>query len=516
MNSPEPNLQDVSAYDQVFFPSLPHRESHPGRLAWYGRLAGVAARSPEQCRLLEIGCGSGGNLLPLAEEFPRSYFLGLDRSSTEIARAQRRAEAARLDNIQFREHDLVDPWDGHEPFDYIVAHGVYSWTTAAARVGLLQTAASLLAETGLLYLNYNVLPGWAGPGIIRDLLQTTASRSTSLPDRVREARRTGERFLQEWSQAPTLLQQALREDLQSILRLPDDVLFHAYLNVANTPFRWRQVMQAAQECGLHYLCDAVPGLDLQTTIPARRPETLAEWTGIPEIWIQLFDYARHTAVRRSLFCRATSARSVAGWGPLLAEARLAGPADVRRDSVAVTGTVVKFAGGARLTTLDPQLAAALEVLGAQWPHSVTWSEIADTIQSPVRWEQIDRLEDFPSWMLDLWECVCRGYLDLRATRTSALRDGSDYPHVSRLVRTLTPDEHYVANAFHEAVRVDDRWRTCLARLDGHSSRAQLRTAVGSTVDATLAELARHALVVEPRSDASATSSLPVPPDSRTP
>ena len=44
-------------------------------------------------------------------------------------------------------------------FDYIIAHGVYSWVPPAVRVSLFALAARLLSEHGLVFVSYNVYPG---------------------------------------------------------------------------------------------------------------------------------------------------------------------------------------------------------------------------------------------------------------------------------------------------------------------------------------------------------------------
>ena len=42
-------------------------QCHPDRLATLATLFGMKPAPPEHCRVLEIGCASGGNLIPLAE-----------------------------------------------------------------------------------------------------------------------------------------------------------------------------------------------------------------------------------------------------------------------------------------------------------------------------------------------------------------------------------------------------------------------------------------------------------------
>ena len=67
-------------YDRVPYKSYPFRQSHPERLATIAKLHGIDAPRLTNCRVLEIGCASGGNLLPMADRFSESEFIGIDLS----------------------------------------------------------------------------------------------------------------------------------------------------------------------------------------------------------------------------------------------------------------------------------------------------------------------------------------------------------------------------------------------------------------------------------------------------
>lgn len=52
--------------------------------------------------ILEIGCGTGRNLIMLAHKYPETNFYGLDASNAMLAVAQKNIEKARLKNITLR------------------------------------------------------------------------------------------------------------------------------------------------------------------------------------------------------------------------------------------------------------------------------------------------------------------------------------------------------------------------------------------------------------------------------
>jgi len=61
-----------------------------GRNAILGR---VAAAQAEPARILEIGCGTGRNLVKLAQRFPRAHLTGVDLSASMLAIARRKTAA---------------------------------------------------------------------------------------------------------------------------------------------------------------------------------------------------------------------------------------------------------------------------------------------------------------------------------------------------------------------------------------------------------------------------------------
>ena len=66
------------------YKTFARRETHPGRIGALARLHGLAAPSPERCSMLELGCGDGGNLIPLAEAYSESRFVGVEREEEDV------------------------------------------------------------------------------------------------------------------------------------------------------------------------------------------------------------------------------------------------------------------------------------------------------------------------------------------------------------------------------------------------------------------------------------------------
>src|SRR5438445_10474147 len=117
----------TTIYDQIPYPRHSYGFTHPDRLSTLATLHGMSPAPIDGCRVLELGCASGSNLIPMAYALPQSEFVGLDLSQRQIATGQRFADEVRLTNIRLLPIDIRAVDESFGQFDYIIAHGVHSW-----------------------------------------------------------------------------------------------------------------------------------------------------------------------------------------------------------------------------------------------------------------------------------------------------------------------------------------------------------------------------------------------------
>jgi SAM-dependent methyltransferase len=182
------NARIGARYDEMPYVSQPRRRNHPARIAMIAQLLGLTPPRPMRARVLEIGCGSGGSIIPLAAEYPDARFVGIDVSQAHITSGLARIDRLGLANIELIRGDLVEFSPGQKKFDYVLCHGVYSWTPIEVRALIQSLIAASLAPEGIAYVSYNVLPGWRLKQALRDVLRTSVLHLPDLASKVAGAR----------------------------------------------------------------------------------------------------------------------------------------------------------------------------------------------------------------------------------------------------------------------------------------------------------------------------------------
>src|SRR5258705_7596626 len=146
-------------YNLLPYLSLPIAYTQPAHLAALAALFALDAPAAERARVLELGCASGGNIIPLAARFPHARFLGIDLAQRHIGEGRQRAAALGLANVELRQGDLTQASFAGERFDYVICHGVFSWVPQAAQDAILRICRDTLADNRVAALSYNVFPG---------------------------------------------------------------------------------------------------------------------------------------------------------------------------------------------------------------------------------------------------------------------------------------------------------------------------------------------------------------------
>jgi cyclopropane fatty-acyl-phospholipid synthase-like methyltransferase len=140
---------ETNSYDIVPYGQLAFAQTHPDRLATVARIFGLTPPPIATCRVLELGCASGANLIPMAFNLPEASFVGVDLSRVQVQSALATVEALGLRNIQITHASILDVQPDWGEFDYIICHGVFSWVETAVQDKIFRIAVENLAPNGV-------------------------------------------------------------------------------------------------------------------------------------------------------------------------------------------------------------------------------------------------------------------------------------------------------------------------------------------------------------------------------
>jgi SAM-dependent methyltransferase len=269
-----------------------------------GRLHGLPTAAPDRCRVLELGCADGMNLLPLAERFPRSQFVGVDFAPAHIAAAEEARAACGLANVRLVCADLREFEPEPEGFDYVIAHGVYSWVGDDVKERLLANCARALAPGGMAYVSYNTLPVWGFLHGLREFLLTETEREREPRQQIERARRVMTALNESIAGQPGAYPALVRQSLGEMLRKQPDHLYHDDLAAVNDPRTFTAFTNHAAAHGLHYVAEAHYATMMFENAPAPMQAALA---GLELDFMrvqQFMDVMFQRLLRNSLLCRA--------------------------------------------------------------------------------------------------------------------------------------------------------------------------------------------------------------------
>jgi SAM-dependent methyltransferase len=441
-------------YDALPYPSLPFAYTQPARLAALAVLHGLDAPAADSASVLELGCASGGNIVPLAARFPGARFLGIDLTARHIREGCERIGVLGLGNIALRQGDISDADLGRETFDYVICQGVFSWAPRAVQETIFRICSQRLAPGGMAVVSYNVLPGWHLRRVIREICLHHAGEGPAR-ERVGRARQAlGEIAAAASETEPYGLM--LRNEARRAAQMPAAYILGEFLAAENTPLHVRDFVDRAAVHGLGFLCEA----DLGGALTGA--DRLAEE--------QRQDFIAGRSFRRSVLVRSEH----------LATATF--PANSERLSV------LHIAGRPKLTeTGDVTLAQALSRLAGAFPGTVAVSDLMARADDPSR------------LCAALLSLVRGGQASVSTLPLAGGRADAERPRIWPVARIeAAAKQPWLTSLAHEAVPLHSLPRAIIARLDGRHDREDLKRIIegngGQTVEGALKQLADLALL----------------------
>ena len=311
------NTNDVqqTIYSELGYKSMPFPYTTPATLEAYAALVGLSAPNPKTARVLELGATYGGNIISQALFNPDATFVGIELSQEQVEKGNEVIANAGLTNVSLIQSDIASIGSEIGTFDYIIAHGVYSWVDDGVKEALLRLINEHLAEDGIAYISYNTYPGWHTMDEVRQLMMFSNRDKTQFNHK--------EKVLHGKTIGSIVGSQILKYDnlkernskflgaLRSVMQKDEYYVGHDHLEPNNDPVYFYQFNDHLGAHNLAYLCDADLTLSMVRSFDADIADTLDKLALNDHVaQEQYLDFMLDTTFRKSIICKAKHAESV--------------------------------------------------------------------------------------------------------------------------------------------------------------------------------------------------------------
>lgn len=480
------------AYDEVQYDSHPYRQSHPERLYTLAKLFGLNPLDYKKARILELGCASGGNIIPIAYNYPDCQVVGLDLSEKQIEAGKAFAQALNLSNIELLTLSILDVNESLGKFDYIICHGIYSWVPQIVRDKIFTIFRDNLTPQGIAYISYNAYPGWNVVHSMRDMLLFHTSKLETLSEKAGQARLLLQFVAEGLEDEKTPYSEFLNHELDLIKKQPDSYLLHDHLEEVNFPTYFHSFMEQANQNGLDYLADAKISSMFAGNLPENTAKVLGE---IPDIIRsnQYMDFIRNQRFRATLLClnsvkinRQITTNQVEEFyisyiGGYPKEA-------ITQEMVLTEGTPLAFSGaGITLTLRHSVSKVALRLLQSYHQIPIFYPDLVIELQKKLKEYALDYdleyLDKHLKEELNLMRLVFGGIIELSSDPALYTLKISNTPNTTQIIKEQLKTKNVVTSQRHEVIKLDDLEKVLLEALDGKSSKEEIIEALYQKIQA---------------------------------
>lgn len=521
----------VTPYDEVPYPRWTGAITFPARMHVMGSYFGLQPPPVRTCRVLELACASGANLMPMAHSLPEATFVGVDLSGVQVERGRQLIEKFGLGNIRLEQCDILDVADDFGEFDYIIAHGVYSWVPQNVQEQIFRICARHLSPQGVAYISYNTKPGWYALSMVREMMLYHTEELATPAERINQARAMLRFVANSVAGFDSSHAKMLEESHERISKYSDSYLYHELLEAVNQPEYFHEFIKRARPHGLEFIHEAELEENFRTNVKQEVRDALSQHEDRVVIE-QYLDFLLNRRFRRTLLCRAENKLARAPVAETVQKFRaftLVRPESDRPDVLSASSEAFVNGMGARITTTEPIDKAALVELSESVPASLSFEELFTRVRRRLYPELVAKSEhrrqqDRKKLIDALYLFHSLGQLELEPDEPRYEVSPGLRPLVSPVARHEVQDNKNVTNLRHQTIKLDLAVTRKLAALcDGTRTREELlqsllakvesgelaaaeqgkpvtdpeiiRRAVEEQMDASLLILARNALLV---------------------
>jgi methyltransferase-like protein len=406
----------------------------------------------------------------MALAYPDSHFTGIDLSKRQIDEGNQIVQQLNLTNLQLQHLSITDVTPSLGQFDYILAHGVYSWVPPDVQEKILDICHDNMTDTGVAYISYNTYPGWHTRGAIRDMLLHHTAATEDPAEKIRKAREHLAFLGTFFGKAEVPFQKTLAHEISLLAKMPDTYLLHEYLEAFNEPLYFHQFIARAAAKNLQYLAEA----EIASMLPARfGPDTEKALRANAANSLDLeqsMDFLRTRMFRQTLLCHVNDKLDNTLRADAIPTFHIASPMKPEsQNSNIQSDTPESFVGLNRpkLTTRSPLLKSALHHLAQRWPLPIPFTDLLPTQDSELR------TQDSAELAQALLNCYTAGVVEFNVAPPHFTTTLSDRPLTTPYVRLRAKISDEVTNLRLENIALTEPARLVLSHLDGQHDKPAL-------------------------------------------
>lgn len=458
--------------------------THPDRLATLATLFGVHPQPVQTCRILELACCSGDNIIAIAQSLPGAHCVGIDFSEQAIAQGNAVIEATGLQNVQLKQMNILEIDAEFGQFDYIIAHGIYSYATTEVQEKILSICKNNLSDQGIAYINYDTKPGWGMQQTVQDVLQYHARYlpNQQFPTDALQS------MLQAFSNAMVENKSAystlLQAELQKAAQVSESYLSAVYKQ--HEALYFHQFIDRMRANALNYLGDVHFHTMLVSNFPPQIQKVLQVIAGNLLLQEQTMDLLTNRSIRHTLLCHDHVVLN-----------RNLTPAVLKNIYLASALQPVKSANAEEklrfennfgsISTDKPTVEAAFRYLGQQWPQAVAFSDLLIQVKQEVARNLTE--EDNQAVINSLLRCYSSGLIELHVMPLPLVTTVSEQPQASSLIRYQADKGKKISNLRCESLTVNNQiCLKLLPYLDGKHDHPMLISLLKEWLDQGLLKL----------------------------
>ncbi len=478
MNAPMAGKDD---YDTLPYRSVCYNQSQPSHMAAIAALFGLTAPDVATATVLELGCASGGNIIPLAALYPEARFIGIDLSERQVADGTARIAALGLANIEIRQGDIAALDLGAERIDYMICHGVYSWIPPEAQEAVLAVTARHMTDNGVAYVSYNTYPGWHLRTVIRDLCLYHAGTEGSPEYRVARARWALEK-ISSLSKDTSPHGQLLRNEAKLNAKLPDSYILGEFLATHNAPCFFHEFASRAGRHGLQFLAETDFASSIPESLDKETAGLIRSIAGKSGVALeQYMDFFVGRQFRRSLLVKSHQGQAISrAIGPdRIAHLNLSSP--LKREETPdpnaprKEGEVVFKTARAAISIKEPGLLAVLTFLQASYPQTRTLAEILGAV---IKAGLPADAEAGGAIVGSLFRLIAGGHIEVSSIAHDTGRAKDLKPQAWPVARVeAVAGQAWASSRRHMPIGIDPVLAILLPLMDGTRSKADLRDVI---------------------------------------